>query len=145
MELAKKEMSETEQRVGLAPVKLELPKFNDGKPCDINCLKGDQLQIACVVMKKLKEWVKHNVEGHDMKGKFKPMRMIVRGAAGTGKSILIKAIVTAIRSIFQHNDAVHVMAPTGAAAFNVLGQTIHRMLGINIYDADKHLSEGRNI
>ena len=90
-------------------------------------------------MSKLREWI-HVVShpGHKQE-KFKPLRLLIQGAAGTGKSILIKALVTTIRRIFGSNNAIHVMAPTGAAAFNVMGQTIHRTLAIDIFDANKEL------
>jgi GTPase SAR1 family protein len=50
--------------------------------------------------------------------------MTVIGGGGTGKSTLINSSCDH-HQIFQDNDSVHVLAPTGAAAFNVGGQTIH--------------------
>ena len=119
---------------------LNLPWDPNGNLYELKNLKGDQLEIACVVMKTLLEWIKYNRGELANDKAFEPLRMIIRGAAGTGKSVLINTTVTVIRKLFVDNDAVHVMAPTGAAAFNVLGETIHRMLGINIWDADKELS-----
>jgi hypothetical protein len=58
--------------------------------------------------------------------------MTVVGCAGTGKSILINTVVGYIRKIFQDNNSVIVAAPTGAAAHNVGGQTLHRALKIGI-------------
>jgi len=54
------------------------------------------------------------------------------GCVGTGKSVLINTIVACIRKIFQDNDSVIVAAPTGAAAHNVGGQTIHRAFKIDV-------------
>ena len=62
---------------------------------------------------------------------FIPPRLTVRGAAGTGKSFIINTIVSYLRRMFDDNDVVHVLAPTGIAAFNVLGETIHRFAGID--------------
>ena len=90
-------------------------------------------------MNKLREWIDIASNPTKKKRKFKPLRLLIQGAAGTGKSILIKALVTTIRKLFQSNNSVHVMAPTGAAAFNVLGETIHRTLAIDIFDANKEL------
>jgi hypothetical protein len=47
---------------------------------------------------------------------------------GTGKSFLIEVIRDAVRSLAGSNEAdpVVVVAPTGIAAFNVNGSTIHR-------------------
>jgi ATP-dependent DNA helicase PIF1 len=60
-----------------------------------------------------------------------PLRLTVRGAAGTGKSFIIKTIVSYMRRMFDDNDVVHVVAPTGMAAFNVLGKTLHRFAGLD--------------
>ncbi|KAI3971141.1 hypothetical protein MKW92_013682 [Papaver armeniacum] len=46
------------------------------------------------------------------------IRLIISGGAGTGKSTLINAI------------SVRIMDPTGVAAFNIGGSTIHHELGI---------------
>jgi hypothetical protein len=55
-----------------------------------------------------------------------PLRALVLGTAGTGKSFLIHAI----RSLF--GEACTVVAPTGVAASNINGQTIHSMFGIPV-------------
>ena len=68
------------------------------------------------------------------KKKFKPLRMTIMGCVGTGKSVLINTLVTCIRKIFDNNGSVFVTAPTGAAAYNVGGSTIHREFKINIRD-----------
>jgi hypothetical protein len=43
----------------------------------------------------------------------------------------------------QQNDTIQVGAPTGAAAFNVKGSTLHRLLGINVShpEAEESLHE----
>ncbi len=51
-----------------------------------------------------------------------PLRMIVSGTAGTGKSYLIHCL----RLLLQ--DRVRVAAPTGVAAFNIEGHTLHALL-----------------
>jgi hypothetical protein len=55
----------------------------------------------------------------------------VRGAAGTGKSYIINTIVSYLRRMFGDNDVVHVLAPTGTAAFNVIGETLRIFAGID--------------
>ena len=47
--------------------------------------------------------------------------LFVTGRAGTGKSTLLRAIVRAL------GDEVVIGAPTGIAAFNVGGQTLHSL------------------
>jgi hypothetical protein len=41
--------------------------------------------------------------------------------------------------MFDDNDVVHVAAPTGTAAFNVGGETLHRMFSIMVEDNMKNL------
>ena len=57
--------------------------------------------------------------------------MTVRGAAGSGKSFFIKALANTVREMFGDQNAVHISAPTGAAAHNVGGETIHRKFQVN--------------
>lgn len=54
---------------------------------------------------------------------------IVQGKAGTGKSCIINEMVHRINSHFQCN-ATLLMAPTGVAANNINGQTLHSALRI---------------
>jgi hypothetical protein len=60
--------------------------------------------------------------------------------AGTGKSFIINTIGSYLRRIFGDNDVVHVLAPTGIAAFNVLGETLHRFAGIDWKNPRKGMS-----
>lgn len=62
---------------------------------------------------------------------FTTKRVIVQGKAGTGKSALIKAMC---QRIDQNSTAKQhqVLAPTGAAALNVDGKTIHSFLRISV-------------
>ena len=53
-----------------------------------------------------------------------PLRMVVSGTAGTGKSYLIHCL----RFLLQ--DRVRVAAPTGVAAFNIDGHTLHSLLSL---------------
>ena len=53
-----------------------------------------------------------------------PLRMIISGTAGTGKSYLIHCL----RLFLQ--ERVCVAAPTGVAAFNIAGHTLHSLLSL---------------
>ena len=53
-----------------------------------------------------------------------PLRMIISGTAGTGKSYLIKCLRLLL------NEQVHVAAPTGVAAFNIEGHTLHSLFSL---------------
>ena len=57
-------------------------------------------------------------------------RLTMSGAGGSGKSVLINTIASVVRKAFGRSDAVHVCGPTGSAAFNAGGVTMHRLFGI---------------
>ena len=67
-----------------------------------------------------------------------PVYHFITGGAGTGKSVLIKAVYQSLNRFFTSNSVaaqpeeitVLLMAPTGKAAFNIGGTTIHSALGI---------------
>ena len=64
---------------------------------------------------------------------LKPLRMFVSGVGGTGKSFLIEAIKALIADIWPTNNLTcAVAAPTGLAAFNVGGITIHRLFQLPV-------------
>lgn len=112
---------------------LQLPKHDDGSDYLFSSLFDDQKEVILVIMDRIKEWC----ESDDL-STFKPLRMILNGPAGTGKTVVINTIVSMIRSLFQDNDVVKVCAPTGVAAFNAGGETIHHFFknraGGAIYD-----------
>lgn len=55
--------------------------------------------------------------------------MFITGKAGTGKSFLLKYFVQAMQEDFSIDKKVLVMAPTGIAALNAEGVTIHSAFG----------------
>ena len=73
-------------------------------------------------MQKIYEWLTC-----DDLSTFEPLRLTVLGAGGTGKSVIINTIVTLLRKMFDYDNVVHVVAPTGVAAFNVGGQTFFHL------------------
>ena len=75
-------------------------------------LQGKQQQVYTIVQQ------------HQSANNPPPLRMIVSGTAGTGKSYLIHCL----RLLLQCQ--VLVAAPTGVAAFNVDGQTLHSLLSL---------------
>ena len=75
-------------------------------------LQGKQLQVYTIV------------QHHHFAANPPPLRMIVSGTAGTGKSYLIHCL----RLLIQHQLCV--AAPTVVAAFNVNGHTLHSLLGL---------------
>ena len=73
-------------------------------------LQGKQLQVY------------NQVLHHAQHLHLEPLRIIVSGTAGTGKSFLIGCLAKLLQ------PAVKIMAPTGVAAFNVHGYTLHSLL-----------------
>lgn len=63
--------------------------------------------------------------------------LFVSGIAGSGKSSIVTPFINYIRSEFPENT-VAVVAPTGAAAANIGGSTLHRWAGI-IHKGDEVL------
>jgi hypothetical protein len=59
--------------------------------------------------------------------------MFFTGSAGTGKSVLMREIITNLRKKFRHEpDRVAVTASTGLAACNIGGVTLHSFAGIGL-------------
>lgn len=55
------------------------------------------------------------------------------GSAGTGKSVLLRAIIKSLRQKhIKNNDAVAVTASTGIAACNIGGVTLHSFGGVGL-------------
>ena len=72
-----------------------------------------------------------------------PLRIIVMGTAGTGKTYLIEAIRSRLQEMTEiageSKSPVAVLAPTGVAALNIDGITIHSGLSIPIVNDEKRL------
>ena len=115
-------------------LKLDIPKKSDGTQYDIEGLFEDQLTVVLLIMNKIIEWTSCK----DL-SQFQPLRITINGPAGTGKTVVINTIVTLIRTLFNTNSVVQVCAPTGTAAFNAGGETLHHFLknkaGMKAYDA----------
>lgn len=66
-----------------------------------------------------------------------PLRLFITGGAGVGKSHMIDTIREYLRRSHALNShPCMLMAPTGVAAFNIGGLTIHRALGIRVEKSD---------
>jgi hypothetical protein len=64
-----------------------------------------------------------------------PLKMIIQGTAGTGKSYLIHCIKEALSSqATSGHSPILLLAPTGVATFNIHATTIHAGLRIPIKD-----------
>ena len=99
---------------------LQIPTRSDGSTYEIHHCMPDQLEVVTRVMEHARSVMEGNTNAD------RTLRLTVAGCAGSGKSTVINTIVTALRRMFQINEVVHVFAPTGSAAFNAGGETVHR-------------------
>ena len=96
---------------------LQIPDVN------LASLNNDQKFAFDLVMKTLLDFTKE----HEC---YEPLRLIVGGTAGSGKSYLIKCLIKAIRTFLNSNKAVQVLCPTGNSANLIAGVTLHSFLKI---------------
>ncbi|XP_069122503.1 uncharacterized protein [Argopecten irradians] len=86
------------------------------------------------VFYRIRQWCCHKLYGLEPE----PLHVYLTGGAGTGKSHLIKAIYYEVTRLFaptlQNPDDISVLlvAPTGVAAFNIGGSTIHNAFSIPV-------------
>jgi hypothetical protein len=113
----------TEVDVPLRKVDEEVVHYN------IRDVRASQSAVLYKVFGKIQELMEW--EADDQNSKFVPLRLTVCGAAGTGKSVVINTMVSYMSRMFDDNDVVHGVAPTGMSAFNVLGETLHRFAGLD--------------
>ena len=93
------------------------------------------------------DWAKRFVKNLSAVSKIeiKPLYIFLTGGAGTGKSHLIKTIYHALTKTFSYRamtldkPKVLLVAPTGVAAVNIDGTTIHTSLGIPVGRFGKNL------
>jgi hypothetical protein len=100
---------------------VEIPLRADGTPYKIDDLATDQRESLAHVLNAVKLYC----EGDDVNDD-KVLRVTLSGVAGSGKSTWINTLVTTLRKMFVTSETVAVFAPTGAAAFNAGGETLHR-------------------
>jgi len=113
-------------------IELTYPMKTDGSRYELDDLMNDQRDVVAYILSKLREWFDYVENWDEAKGAFKPLRMTIVGAAGTGKTVLVNTIVTILRDIFGINDVVQLAAPTGCAAFNIGGETMHHLFMIAV-------------
>ena len=90
---------------------------------DISNMNSDQRFAFNIVLKTIQNYL-------NKQDNFIPLRMIVSGTAGSGKSYLIKCLVKVIRTIFASKRSVQVLCPTGNSANIISGLTLHSFLKI---------------
>jgi len=88
------------------------------------------------IFKRIEKYYNDTILRH----RVEPLRIIVMGTAGTGKSYLIKAIRGRLHTMAgkEGKSPVLVIAPTGVAAFNINRVTIHSTLSVPIMNDKKY-------
>ena len=100
----------------------------------VGMLNDDQRRIFENIKTHLYHQQRH--EANDCSCELKPLRMFVSGVGGTGKSFLIETIKALVNYIWSLDGLLcAVAAPTGLAAFNVGGITIHRLFQLPVEHA----------
>jgi len=117
-----------------SPEQLRLPLRKDGQVYTVNDLMDLQRVIVLAAVDTIVKFITNDRD-------YKPLRATIVGAAGAGKSFVINTLVTIIRNLTQCNDSVLVTAPSGCAAYNVGGCTLHRALMMSINEKTTKLSE----
>ena len=99
------------------PEDLEFPQVS------LLSLNENQRAIVSLVLHTLYNFLENLEDYH-------PLRLVVSGNAGTGKSYVIECLQRLVRQVVGVNDAIQVITPTGKAAYLVKGRTAHSFLGI---------------
>ena len=92
---------------------------------DITKLHAEQKEVVLQVVTKLKQWIEW-----DGKTSFVPLRMIVHGRPGTGKSVVIKTLYSISYSIFGLIAYPLINASNGGSAYNA-NEKKHRQCNNN--------------
>ena len=100
----------------------------------IRSLNKEQREVFDVVHKWSRDYVKQRFSKQPKE--VKPFYIFCTGGAGVGKSHVIKTITMSLNKGLMHNSVnpdkprVLILAPTGVAAININGTTVHSGLGI---------------
>lgn len=98
-------------------------------------LKGKQ-RLAFMIVKQWVDDVAAAIERDGHSRSVKPLRLLIKGTAGTGKSFVIERIHEYVNEVAQRHgwpaaeEAAQVAAYTGVAAFNVKGRTLHSIFSL---------------
>jgi putative protein kinase ArgK-like GTPase of G3E family len=91
-------------------VSVELPLRNDRSQYALVDATEDQAQVLYHVLDHRRAWFDVSSTNPE------PLRLTIAGVAGSGKSVLITTLVTAVGKMFHSTRAVKIVAPTGQAA-----------------------------
>ena len=104
---------------------LHVPKKKDGTSYKLDDLNTEQQAIVICAMEAIIKFLTNDPT-------YKPLRATVMGCGGTGKSFIINTLISIVRNYTKYNESVRVAAPSGGAAYNVGGCTLHRCLNLDV-------------
>lgn len=104
---------------------LEIPTRSNGEDYNIDILSVEQRIIVLATIDTIVKFLTNDDD-------YKPLRATIIGMGGCGKSLIINTIISIVRKMTKTNDTVKVAAPSGNAAWNVQGCTLHSLLNINV-------------
>ena len=113
---------------------LFIPHRSDGSKYSVDILSDEQKIIVLSVVDTVVKFLTNDED-------YEPLRATVVGCGGCGKSLIINTIITIIRELTKCNNSVKVAAPSGSAAYNIGGCTLHRLLDINVQVPWRSLNE----
>lgn len=106
--------------------KLQIPlKKRDDSEYQLRDLNFEQQAVVICAIDSIIKFLKNDPT-------YKPFRATVVGCGGTGKSFIINTLISIVRQYTQCNETVKVAAPSGGAAYNVQGCTLHRALKLSV-------------
>ena len=113
--------------------------------CSMDAINAENLDDNCILdyqtLNKEQMMIFKRIESHYNAivtgcNQIEPLRLIIMGTAGTGKSYLINMIDKRLQELAKNNNIesspLVKLAPTGVAAFNIRGATIHSTLSIPV-------------
>ena len=114
---------------------------------EINLLISQLNQKQREIFNVINRWARQTVQNRssDTPVKIPPLRLFITGNAGTGKSFLIKTLYSSVSKTLNFRTSsvdkpkVLLLAPTGVAAINISGTTIHSGLGIPVERRGMHV------
>jgi hypothetical protein len=112
---------------------LKIPMTKNGEEYSINSLASEKKVVLAAIDTIMK--FLQNEES------YIPFRATVVGCGGTGKSYIINTILTMVRKLTKRNATILVGAPSGAAAYNVQGSTLHHLLGIGVSRPEHNITQ----
>ena len=108
---------------------LNISVKKDNSEYHLDDLNGEQQLIVICALESVMKFLTNDPT-------YKPLRATVVGCGGTGKSFIINTLISLVRKFTSLNDSVKVATPTGGAAYNIGGCTLHCCLNLSV-DAEK--------